>query len=386
MQGIKSPRLIAVASALAATAVLACTATAPARTSAHRVLVSDYRLPASTLAKLRTDFLNQLASRYPNHTWAPLRFSLSNRDLRLIGLPSKRWLIRHRGHFRTPTVVYRNGRTVKLAMRSSKHRGGSSSGSGQTTQSGGLVTFAGTGFFGIRPGAWLLLITKNSIGWCSMAHVYGSPGAYQISTAGHCGKPGDLATAIGLVGNRNPVLLDFGTFAVSHSAGLGADWALISIFPQDQRLVTPTMAFWGGPEGMYTAQGQVVPVTLTGRNPSIGINPDPKLVQQLVHYGHGAGVGAGGTPRSATAITWASTYFMFFGAITPGDSGSGANTLTGDSVGANRQAAGIITHLWVDPLMRQGLGIMGGTRATQVQGTLANGQLLPYPAPVPILP
>jgi hypothetical protein len=36
--------------------------------------------------------------------------------------------------------------------------------------------------------------------------------------------------------------------------------------------------------------------------------------------------------------------------------------------------------------MREGLGIMAGTRATQVQGTLANGQILPYPAPVPILP
>jgi hypothetical protein len=74
---------------------------------------------------------------------------------------------------------------------------------------------------------------------------------------------------------------------------------------------------------------------------------------------------------------------MFFGAISPGDSGSGANTLTGDTVGANRQAAGIMTHLWVDPLMRQGLGIMAGTRATQVAGTLANGQIVPYPAPTP---
>ena len=77
---------------------------------------------------------------------------------------------------------------------------------------------------------------------------------------------------------------------------------------------------------------------------------------------------------------------MFFGAISPGDSGSGANTLTGDSVGANREAAGILTHLYIDPLMRQGLGVMGGTRATQVGGSLADGQILPYPAPAPILP
>ena len=50
-----------------------------------------------------------------------------------------------------------------------------------------------------------------------MAHVYGSSGAYQISTAGHCGKTGDIATAIGFLGNRanTPVLLDFGKYSKS---------------------------------------------------------------------------------------------------------------------------------------------------------------------------
>lgn len=76
---------------------------------------------------------------------------------------------------------------------------------------------------------------------------------------------------------------------------------------------------------------------------------------------------------------------MFIGAITPGDSGSGANTLTGDTVGANMEAAGIMTHIYVDPLMRQGIGIMGGTRATKV-GTPTNGQIVPYPVPIQGLP
>jgi hypothetical protein len=234
----------------------------------------------------------------------------------------------------------------------------------------------------------VLLINGNRIGWCSLAHVYGAPGSYQISTAGHCGKPGDIATVIGLVGNRPgvPVLIDFGAFKTSHDGGLGGDWGLIPVRPEYQNLVTPTMAFWGGPIGMYTAEGEAIDPQLTGKRPSVSVNPDPALVQQIVHYGHGAGIGAGGTPRSGTAIAWGPSHFMFFGATTPGDSGSGANTLTGDSLGANRQAAGIITHIWVDPLMRQGLGIMGGTRATQVQGALANGQILPYPAPVPLLP
>jgi hypothetical protein len=119
--------------------------------------------------------------------------------------------------------------------------------------------------------------------------------------------------------------------------------------------------------------------------PSVSTTPNPALAQEIVMYGHGAGVGAGGTPRVGTAIAWRSTWYMFFGAITPGDSGSGTDTLLGDSPGDNMEAAGINTHLYVDPLMREGLGIMGGTRVTLV-GTPANGQLVPYPVPAPGLP
>jgi hypothetical protein len=369
-------------------ALIAATSAAEART----VKVGEYRLPQTTMDKLRADWIGQLTSRYPAGSWAPLKYKLSNRDLRMMGLPSKKVLLSHR--YRVPTAVYPNGKMVRLAgprAKSRKGGGGGNSGSG-TADSPGVATFAGTGFFGIRPGAWLLLLTGNSVGWCSMAHVYGSPGAYQVSTAGHCGKPGDIGTVIGAVGNHSvngqtvPVLLDFGRFSTSHDAGLGNDWALISVFSQYQSLVTPTMAFWGGPIGMYTSQGDLASVNFKGNNPSVSLNPNPALVQQIVHYGHGVGVGAGGTPRSGTSISWQRDHFMFFGAITPGDSGSGANTLAGDALGDNREAAGIITHLWIDSRMRQGIGIMGGTRATQVAAPLANGQLLPYPAPVPVLP
>jgi hypothetical protein len=357
---------------------------------ARTVNLREYRLSDAAVSKLRSDLVDQLSSRHRAGTWAPLRFELSNRDLRLMGLPKRKVLLSH--NFKVPTAVYPNGKLVRLAgpkrkSASAKGKPGSAGAAGP-----GLVTFAGTGFFGIRPGAWLLLLNGNSVGWCSMAHVYGSPGSYQVSTAGHCGKPGDIGTVIGAVGGRSingvpvPVLLDFGAFKTSHDGGLGNDWALLSVYSQYQNLVTPTMAFWGGPIGMYRAQGEVLDLNLTGNRPSIGVNPNPALVQQLVHYGHGAGIGAGGTPRSGTAIAWGSSHFMFSGAITPGDSGSGANTLTGDAIGANRQAAGIITHIWIDALMRQGVGIMGGTRATQVGATLANGQILPYPAPVPVLP
>ncbi|MGH2724491.1 MAG: hypothetical protein ACRDI0_09560 [Actinomycetota bacterium] len=225
-----------------------------------------------------------------------------------------------------------------------------------------------------------------------MAHVYGAPGNYDISTAGHCGKTGQTATVIAALGNRGgvagAVLLDFGTFAKSQSGGLGKDWALIDIKSEYQGLVSPTMCFWGGPRGMYTKTGDLAAVSFQGNSliPQVLVTPDPLLAQAIVHYGHGAGVGAGGTPRAGTAIAWRSSWFMFEGVIAPGDSGSGANTVLGDTVGANMEAAGIITHIWIDPLMRSGIGIMGGTRATQVSANLANGQVVPYPAPAPGLP
>jgi hypothetical protein len=377
--------------AVAASGVIALLIAWGSAAEARTIELREYRVPETKLDKLRGAFSDQLSSRYGTGTWAPLRFKLSNRDLRLMGLPPKRVLLSHR--YRVPTAVYPNGKMVRLGRQKAKRGKGGSGGSGSGAAAGpGVATFAGTGFFGIRPGAWLLLLNGNSVGWCSLAHVYGSPGSYQVSTAGHCGKPGDIGTVIGAVGGHSingqavPVLLDFGAFKTSRDGGLGNDWALLSVYSQYQHLVTPTMAFWGGPIGMYTAQGEVLDLNLAGNRPSIGVNPNPALVQQIVHYGHGTGVGAGGTPRSGTAIAWGPSHFMFFGAITPGDSGSGANTLTGDAVGDNREAAGIITHLWVDPLMRQGLGIMGGTRATQVAAPLANGQILPYPAPIPALP
>jgi hypothetical protein len=142
------------------------------------------------------------------------------------------------------------------------------------------------------------------------------------------------------------------------------------------------MAFWGGPIGMYRETGEVV--AFDSETGTLSADPNPLLVQQIVHYGHGAGIGAGGTPRSGTAITWQERHFAFFGAITPGDSGSGSNTVTGDAIGANRQAAGINTHIYVDGSLETGLGLMAGTRATLVPGTLANGQIVPYPAPTPV--
>jgi hypothetical protein len=355
--------------ALVALALLTCSLAAGAGAAqASVVKIGEFTLSKAKMDTLRNRFVDQIYAHHSLGTWAPMKMNLTDTDLKLMGLPSKKVLLAHR--YSTPTA-FKNGRLVRL---------------GQGKAAGPAVaSFAGTGFFGIRPGAWLLFIDTNagSVGWCSAAHVYGSPGAYSISTAGHCGNAGQTATVIGAVGNDTPVLIDFGKFTRSTGdAGIGKDWALIGVDPEWQSLVTPTMAFWGGPIGMYRATGELVGAdTTTGE---ITTDPNPALVQQIVHYGHGAGIGAGGTPRSGTAINWRSTYYTFFGAITPGDSGSGSNTLTGDALGANRQAAGINTHIYVDGSLKTGLGTMAGTRATLVGATLANGQIVPYPAPTPV--
>lgn len=335
-----------------------------------KVDLKPYTLSGNALRVLKADFIRQIRSKHAEGTWAPMRMELSDRHLKLMGLPPREVLVKQR--YRKPTQVDRQGDRQVIA--------------GPT-----LATYAGAGWFGIRPGALLLSITPESIGWCTMAHVYGSPGSYQISTAGHCGDVGDRATVIAALGNRaEPVLLDFGTYSRSSGdGGVGNDHALISINAAYQSLVTPTMAFWGGPRGVFTKNGAVAGYAFRDDNlldPQVSVNPDPFLAQQLVHYGHGTGVGFPvGSPRSATALTWTPDHYMFFGAISPGDSGSGSNTLGGDTLGANMEAAGINTHIYVSPLMDKGLGIMAGTRATKV-GTPANGQIVPVPAPAPVVP
>lgn len=316
---------------------------------------------------------DELLATYPEGTAVPLKLDEpTDAQLAMLGLPPRDVLLAQR--YPAPTLVLPDGTTeaidpARLAL------GGDLA----------LASYAGTGCLGIRPGA-LLLNLNNGIAICSMAHVYGAPGSYQVSTAGHCTeKAGEVMTVVAAVGNRDsiagPVLLDFGTTSrTTGDAGIGRDWALIGIAPAYQDLVSPTMCFWAGPHGTFAEQGEFVDPSINGRlQPSVNVDPDPALLQGIVHFGHGLGLGAGGTPRSGGSDTWTSTYFVFVGAIAPGDSGSGANTALGP-------AAGIITHIVVDPWLRTGTGLALGTRATQVQAALADGQLVAYPVPVAGLP
>jgi hypothetical protein len=336
--------------------------------------LSEFRVDKDAMCEIRDEWIEHMLDTHPQGTWAPMKFEPTDSQLERMGLPSGDVLQSRR--YPRPTIVTQDGRFHEIPL-------DEFNAAMQQSMDPAVASFAGTGCLGIRPGAWLLLLNGGSVGWCSLAHLYGT----SISTAGHCGKGGDVGTVIAAVGNHEgvagPILLDFGTFKSSTDGGLGNDKALISINSAYMNIVTPTMCVWGGPRGVYENQGGTV--TFNWNQGSVSVNPDPFLPQAVVHYGHGTGVGAGGTPRAGVSTHWGSSHFMFSGAITPGDSGSGANTLTGDSVGANMEAAGIMTHIYIDPLMRQGIGIMGGTRATRV-GTPTNGQIVPYPAPIQGLP
>lgn len=172
------------------------------------------------------------------------------------------------------------------------------------------------GEVGIRPGSWMLAPAG-----CTMNFVFGSPGSYSIGTAGHCGNAGEPVTLLTLApGGANPVLVDIGTIQTSVNGGIGNDFALVSIRPELQSWVSPTIAAVAGPCGSYGGSG-----------------PEP-----VFHYGHGLAVGTGGTPRAGLALTWQASAFGWSGAAAPGDSGSAVRVNTG------MQAAGDLTHLVVD--------------------------------------
>ncbi len=334
--------------------------------SAESVDLMAYEIAPETWCEIRDEWVADLLATHEPGTWAPIEFKPTDAQLAKLKLPPREHL---EGRiFSEPTMVYPDGTTQSVSLPA-------------------VASFAGTGCFGIRPGAFLLLL-DDGVGWCSMAHVYGNPGGYKISTAGHCGRGGDHATVIAALSNDFvPILLTFGKFSKSTDGGIGNDYATISIDSEYQHLVSPTMCFWGGPLGLYEEQGSVVGTEWPRRQilPTVTVDPNPDLVQTIVHYGHGLGLGPGGTPRLGEAIVWDSHHYAFFGAISPGDSGSGSNALGGDELTSANEAAGINTHIYVDPSLKTGLGYLAGTRSTRL-GEPAHGQIVPYPVPFPLGP
>lgn len=171
---------------------------------------------------------------------------------------------------------------------------------------------AGLAFLGIRPGQFII-VGGNTL--CSTNFVFRNGANYAIGTAGHCGNVGESVTMLALP----RVLFNIGKVTKSVDGGPGNDFALISINPALNNIVSPSMAFWGGPKGIHKS----------------GI---PLIVK---HIGWGAGIGAGGTPRVGVGRSWTGNLWTFFGAIAPSDSGSGA-------IDGNWKAIGNITHIQVD--------------------------------------
>lgn len=205
-------------------------------------------------------------------------------------------------------------------------------------------------FLGIRPGQ--LLIIDGGI-LCSSNFVFtNAAGNYFIGTAGHCGSVGDQVTMLYLPSG----LVDIGNVVFSTGdGGVGNDFALIAIDPALNSNVSPSLAYWGGPTGVYTGGAGAV----------------------VQHAGWGLVVGTGGTPRVGLSTEHTSSRWVFAGVIYSGDSGSGAIALGG-------QAVGNITHMQaVAGLVPTGTNY--GTSMTRIQQligpgyTLATCSAIPWP-------
>ncbi|MGH2818860.1 MAG: hypothetical protein ACRDJS_10445 [Actinomycetota bacterium] len=234
-------------------------------------------------------------------------------------------------------------------------------------------------FTGIRPGSWMI-----SPAGCTMNYVFGrasgnvplkmsrpagkrgkgakrrarvrtGSGAY-IGTAGHCTEVGDEVTLIAAPG----VLMNIGRTVKSIDRGIGNDFALVEVHPQMVQYVNPSMAHVGGPTGAG----------------------DPVFGDPVVHTGHGAVIGTGGTPRPGL-VTWEGAErgrevdgYGWDGAAIFGDSGSPVRH-------ANGVAVGNLTHLVIAPNILP--AFIAGTNISRIKEIaavpLATASLIPDPLP-----
>lgn len=216
---------------------------------------------------------------------------------------------------------------------------------------------------GIRPGTWLVTVTTNPVGfaWCSANFVFKKNSVYGLGTAGHCAAqdalgayPDVTAYVVPPAGQGVPGFYHIGKFVLSRDNGVGEDFAMIQIYPQYEAWLNPTMPVWGGPTGVYTS-------TL------------PTVVK---HFGHGLGVGAGGTPRAGVAPLWEAhnnTAFAWYGVGNIGDSGSAVNVATGEG-------GGNFTHIiFYDGIKDDSVlpGMLAGTKLTHILKIARGWELVP---------
>jgi hypothetical protein len=213
-----------------------------------------------------------------------------------------------------------------------------------------------SGYVGIRPGSEMIFPYG-----CTMNFVFGSPGSYSIGTAGHCvdkvGQPVTLLTiAPGTPPSaRNLLLVEIGTVQKRVDNGVGADFALVSIKSELQSWVFPTIPQVGGPCGVYTGDG------LTEQRVPLKGHATADAGEQIFHYGHGVGIGTGGTARTGHGLYWEPKAFYWTGSVIFGDSGSAARVGT-----TGLGAAGDVTHLIIFDGKHLG-STAAGTRAAELE-------------------
>lgn len=217
---------------------------------------------------------------------------------------------------------------------------------------------------GIRPGQWLLTLlgsdgSGDTLGWCSANFVFKKDSAWGLGTAGHCGPEGKPVSAFVVPppsSGKLPGLYVIGEIVVSHDNGVGDDFAMIRIKREFAGWMNGRMPVWGGPSGTFTGGSAGTPVK---------------------HFGHGAVIGTGGTPRAGAALRWdirGGDGFSWVGVATPGDSGSGV------LAGLGTRAAGDLTHIALD-VEGNVIGIAGTRMPRMLEiasgWRLATGSLLP---------
>ncbi len=210
------------------------------------------------------------------------------------------------------------------------------------------------GEVGIRPGSWMIAPY-----WCTMNFLFQKSGVLGIGTAGHCvdgTKPILLTVA---PGGANPVLVELGRVLLKRDAGIGKDFAIVEVPTNVREWAFPTIGVVGGPCGIYS-----------------GMAPQP-----IAHYGHGVGVGTGGTPRAGMGIhleddpfaldlEWDTDSFAWVGLLNGGDSGSAVRI-------GQLPAVGDLTHGLTIAGLPTPSAIGWGTRITTI--TSSGWQLVNSP-------
>jgi hypothetical protein len=244
---------------------------------------------------------------------------------------------------------------------------------------------------GVGPGTWLLSIFCTNVGghsvvngfaWCTANFVFQNGSQLGLGTAGHCAGKDALGSPVTAVvvpppevcangGSCAPGLYAIGTFKIVHNNGLGDDFALISLYPQFNNWVRPTMPVFGGPTGSYLGGLAAVPgQTLSLPNATVrapGWSP-----AAVGHCGHGAGVGTGGTCRTSAGLFSSGTWYAWYGPSFEGDSGSGVEILGNYATPGNPvPAAADLTHIIITDanVSRNGQVTDGPDQPGMVAGT-----------------